>query len=335
MLKVGIVGLGMMGRTHYEAYQKIEGVEVAAIADINPARAGGDLTGTAGNVLAGGVQQLPMDKIKGMLDYHQLLAMKEIDIIDICTRTPQHAEMTVAALEAGKHVLCEKPLGRNPADAQRIVDAAAKAKGFFMPAMCMRFWPEWAWAKEAVASGRYGKVLSAHFRRVASFPGGWYKDGDACGGAVLDLHIHDSDFVFYLFGMPRGVFSRGHNRPTSQIDHVVTQYLYDDVSSVVAEGSWTLADGYGFTMRYTINFENATADFDLARPDTLLLFHEGKSQPIRTNGQTGYEEELGYFVNCVRQGKKPAVVSAADALPGLKIVEAEIKSIRDGQVIRL
>jgi len=335
MLKVGIIGLGMMGRTHYEAYQKIGGVEVAAIADTNSARAEGDLTGTGGNVLQGGLQRLPMDKIKGAQDYRQLLAMKDLDIIDICTRTPQHAEMAVAALEAGKHVLCEKPLGRTVADAQRISDAAAKAKGFFMPAMCIRFWPEWAWAKEAVKSGRYGKVLSAHFRRVASFPGGWYKDGDASGGAILDLHIHDADFVYYLFGMPKGVYSRGYNKPTNQIDHVVTQYLYDDVPAVVAEGSWALADGYGFTMRYTINFERATADYDLGRADTLLLSHEGKSQPVRVEGGTGYEAELRYFVDCVRQGEKPSVVSAADALPGLKIVAAEGKSIREGQIVKL
>jgi len=335
MLKVGIIGVGMMGRTHYEAYQKIEGAEVVAIADSDPKRAAGDLAGTGGNVLQGGLARLPMDKIKGMQDYRQLLAMKELDIIDICTRTPQHASMTVEALATGKHVLCEKPLGRTVGEAQQMTDAAAKAKGFFMPAMCIRFWPEWAWAKDAVKSGRYGKVLGAHFRRVASFPGGWYKDGDASGGALLDLHIHDSDFVYYLFGMPKGVFSRGYNKPTNQVDHVFTQYLYDNGPVVMAEGSWSLADGYGFTMRYTINFEKATADYDLSRSDTLLLIQDGKSHPIRTQGGTGYEAELGYFVNCVKKGEKPSVVNASDALPGLKIVEAEGKSIREGQIVKL
>ncbi|MCC7350135.1 MAG: Gfo/Idh/MocA family oxidoreductase [Phycisphaerales bacterium] len=335
MLKVGIIGLGMMGRTHYEAYQKIEGVEVVAIADTDPKRAAGDLTGTGGNLLQGGLSRLPMDKIKGLGDYRQLLAIKDLDIVDICSRTPMHAEMTAAALESGKHVMCEKPLGRTVAEAQKIADAAAKAKGLFMPAMCIRFWPEWAWAKEAVKSGRYGRVLGAHFRRVASFPGGWYKDGDASGGAILDLHIHDSDFVYYLFGMPRGVFSRGFSKPTNQIDHLVTQYLYDDVPVVMAEGSWAQADGYGFTMRYTITFENATADYDLGRSDTLLLYQGGKAEPIRTQGGTGYEAELGYFVNCIKKGEKPSVVNASDAVPGLKIVEAEGKSIREGKVVSL
>jgi predicted dehydrogenase len=335
MLKVGIIGLGMMGRTHYEAYQKIEGVEVVAIADTDPKRAAGDLTGTGGNLLQGGLSRLPMDKIKGLGDYRQLLAIKDLDIVDICSRTPMHAEMTAAALESGKHVMCEKPLGRTVAEAQKIADAAAKAKGLFMPAMCIRFWPEWAWAKEAVKSGRYGKVLGAHFRRVASFPGGWYKDGDASGGAILDLHIHDSDFVYYLFGMPKGVFSRGFSKPTNQIDHLVTQYLYDDVPVVMAEGSWAQADGYGFTMRYTITFENATADYDLGRSDTLLLYQGGKAEPIRTQGGTGYEAELGYFVNCIKKGEKPSVVNASDAVPGLKIVEAEGKSIREGKVVSL
>src|SRR5437867_2937373 len=141
----------------------------------------------------------------------------------------------VAALRAGKHVLCEKPLARTSAAARQIVEAAAKAKGIFMPAMCLRFWPEWAWLKEAIAAGRYGKVLAARFRRVAE-PPGWgrntFFNGAESGGALFDLHIHDTDFVQYCFGRPQSVFSSGYAKFSGAIDHVITQYQVDSGASV-------------------------------------------------------------------------------------------------------
>ena len=87
----------------------------------------------------------------------------------------------------------------------------------------------------------------------------------ACGGAILDLHIHDTDFVQHCFGKPKAVFSRGYSRPTNAIDHVLTHYLYDDVPLVTAEGGWAMTPGFGFQMQYTVNFERATAVFDPGR----------------------------------------------------------------------
>src|SRR3954463_11413652 len=112
MIRVGIIGLGMMGRTHYEAYQEIENAQVVAVSDVDAKRAAGDLAGTGGNVLAAGLTHLPMDRIKGSTDYNDLLANPDVDIVDVCLPTTQHLEVTVAALKSGKHVLCEKPLAR-------------------------------------------------------------------------------------------------------------------------------------------------------------------------------------------------------------------------------
>src|SRR5690606_3243667 len=174
------------------------------------------------------------------------------------------------------------------ADAKRIADAAAKAKGYFIPAMCMRFWPQWQWLKQAVEDGRYGKVRSATFRRVATLPGGWFREGSKSGGAILDLPIHDVDFIYHVFGMPKGVFSRGYSEKTGQIDHVSTQYLYDNIPLVQAEGGWVMSDGFGFHMLYTVNFERATADFDIGRKDPLIVSENGKQAPIDCGPEHGY-----------------------------------------------
>ena len=330
MVRVGIIGLGMMGRTHYEAYEKLPGVRVVAIADESPQRAAGDLSGTAGNVLEGGLSKLPMDRIKGFTDYRELIKLADLDAIDVCVPTPHHLQVALDAIATGKHVLCEKPLARTADDAQKIADAAGKAKGLFMPAMCMRFWPEWAWLKKVIDQKTYGKVLSASFRRVASMPSGWYKDGKLSGGAVLDLHIHDTDFVHFLFGKPTGVASRGYTKTTGQIDHVSTQYLYKDIPHVQAEGAWCMADGFGFNMQYTVNFETATAVYDLKQAQNPMVYQNGQGTAIECAKETGYEGELRYFTDCCAKGLKPTVVTANDAVNSIRIVEAEVRSIAAG-----
>jgi predicted dehydrogenase len=334
MIRVGIIGLGFMGRMHISAYAKVPGARLVAIADQDARRAGGDFSGAWGNI-AGAVERLDMTGITGTTDMHSLIHSPEVDVVDVCVPTPAHESVAIAALEAGKHVLCEKPLALDSGAAQRIADAARGARGLFMPAMCMRFWPEWAWLKQAVVDGRFGAVRGATFRRVASMPPGWFSNGSISGGGILDLHVHDTDFVYYLFGPPAGVFSRGYAKTSGKTDHVVTEYLYENGPAVVsAEGSWCMADGFAFTMRYTVNFERATVDFDIARDPALLVSANGQAEPVTLAGD-GYEGELAYFVECLTAGRKPATVTAEDAVMGLRILEAEQRSIESGRVERV
>src|SRR3989442_8029825 len=108
-----------------------------------------------------------MRAIKAYRDPNELLRDPAIDLIDICAPTYAHAGLCIGALNGGKHVICEKPLARSSKLAQTIAYAAEKAKGYFMPAMCLRFWPEWAWLKQTIDQATYGKVFAARFRRVA------------------------------------------------------------------------------------------------------------------------------------------------------------------------
>jgi predicted dehydrogenase len=243
-------------------------------------------------------------------------------------------------LQAGKHVLCEKPLARTVESARRIVEAGRGARGIFMPAMCLRFWPEWKWLKETIASGRYGNVLAARFRRVAE-PPGWGKNtffnGAESGGGLFDLHVHDTDFVQYCFGRPRSVFSSGYSKTSGAIDHVVTQYEVDSGAIVHAEGSWAMCPGFGFNMSYTVNFEHATADYDIARTaESLRLATETKAPEIvRCDGGDGYIGELRHFIEAIRAGHPPTVVTAADGLASVEICAAEELSVKGRRSVSL
>jgi predicted dehydrogenase len=219
-----------------------------------------------------------------------------------------------------------------------IFAAASRAEGIFMPAMCLRFWPEWEWVHRAITQQTFGRVLAARFRRVAE-PPGWGKntffDGAQSGGALFDLHVHDTDFVSHCFGRPRSVFSTGYTKFSGAIDHVVTQYEVEDGAIVHAEGSWAMTPGFGFNMSYTVNFERATADYDSARGAEALRLSE-TDQPARTipfNAPDGYVGELRHFAECIRAGKNSAVVTARDGLTSVEICEAEERSVQTRQAV--
>lgn len=339
-LNIGLVGLGFMAATHIRAYRQVPNARVAALCNPSGRHLDGDFTNVAGNVGATDPVKLDMTGVKATKDFADLLNDPDIHAIDICAPTKVHKDLAIAALRAGKHVLCEKPLARTSEVAREIVAEAATAKGIFMPAMCLRFWPEWAWLQEAIASGRYGKVLAARFRRVAE-PPGWGKNtffnGAESGGGLFDLHIHDTDFVQFCFGRPKSVFSSGYVKFSGAIDHVVTQYEVGSGSIVHAEGSWAMTPGFGFNMSYTVNFERATADYDIARGKEALRLSEvdQAARVIPFDAPDGYVGELKHFVECVRNGQKPTVVTPNDGLVSVEICEAEERSVNERQIVCL
>ncbi len=334
-INVGIVGLGFMAATHIKAYHQISDARIRTICNPSGRCLDGDLTKVGGNIGANDPVKLDMTQVKATKNYEDLLNDPQIDLIDICAPTLQHPDLFRQALAAGKHVICEKPLARNAAAAREMVKLAQSAKTFAIPAMCMRFWPGWVWLKNAITQNTYGKVYSARFRRVAE-PPGWGKkhfaDGTQSGGALLDLHIHDIDFINYCFGRPKKVFATGYTKYTGAIDHVVAQFEVISGAMVQAEGAWAMAPGFGFSMGYTVNFENATADYDLARaPDNLLkLYQPGKpAETVKCEGADGYVGELNHIIQSIQTGKPPTVVTMEDGLASVEVCEAEERSIRD------
>lgn len=335
MVRVGVIGLGMMGLTHLDAYRNRKDVLVFGLSDQDPDRLSGKAR-AAGNIKGQAQGALDFAEIRKYPEGMDLIKNPDIDLVDICLPTSLHLDYALAALESGKHVLIEKPLARTAEGAFQLAAAARKAKGFSMCALCIRFWPGWTWLKERIAEGTYGKVLGACFRRVAAHPGGgYYSDGRACGGAILDLHIHDTDFVQYCFGPPKAVFSRGYSKITGAIDHVVTQYIYDEIPLVVAEGSWAMASGFPFNMQFTVNFERATAVYDLASPSPLKVLTDGEEKSVALDPGLGYQYEIDYLIDCIQKGVPPERVTLESAAASVKIVEAETKSIETGKPVLL
>ncbi|HAM70837.1 MAG TPA: oxidoreductase [Verrucomicrobiales bacterium] len=340
MIQVGFIGLGYMAATHLQAFRQVQGGRVAALCNPSGRHLDGDFTSALGNLPGQEPLRWDMTGVKAYRDVAAFLADPSIQVVDICAPTHAHHEIALAALRAGKHVLCEKPLARTSAQAREMAAEAARVGRLLMPAMCLRWFPTWAWLKEAIASGRYGRVMGAQFRRVAQ-PPAWgqsnFLNGERSGGALLDLHIHDVDFVQYCFGRPKSVFSTGFTKVSGAIDHVLTQYEVEGGAAVSAEGSWAMTGGFGFNMSYNVIFERATADYDLSRGESALkLFVEGApAEVLKPTGIDGYAGEMQHLLDCVREGLPLRGVTPAEGVSALEICEAEEKSIRTRQIVSL
>lgn len=343
MINVGIIGTGFMTVAHLKAYQKVPQARIVALANPSGRNLDGDFSKVAGNVGDQNPIRLDMTQVKAYRRIEDLLADPSIQAVDICTPTHTHVDLCLAALAAGKHVLVEKPLARTSAEALRIAAAAEEAahRGIFlMPALCIRFWPEYAWVRQAIVAGTYGRVLDARFRRVAQAPA-WghqhFLNGADSGGALFDLHVHDTDFVVHCFGRPSAVTSAGYSKVSGAVDHVTTLFRYPNGPVVTAEGSWAMTEGFGFNMSFTVNFERATVDFDIARgADALRLYAAGQTPAtIKPDGGDGYIGEIRHFIEAIESGRAPIRVTASDAALSIEVCEAEERSVLSGLTVAL
>src|SRR5690348_134079 len=175
-----------MGATHLSAYAKIPGVEVAAVCTAKGRELTGDLTNVGGNVQRG-QQKYDFSHVRGVTDWRELAADAEIDVVDVCLPTDMHPEVTLGALTAGKHVLCEKPMALTAEDCDRMVEAARKSDRVMMVAQVLRFWPEYRVLHDFVQRGNYGAVRSATFVRSCGIPdwSKWLTNEARSGGAVV------------------------------------------------------------------------------------------------------------------------------------------------------
>lgn len=221
-----------------------------------------------------------------------------------------------------------------------MIAAAKRARRRLQIGQCIRFWPEYVRARELVKSGEFGRVLSATFQRLSATPAwswrNWILDPALSGGAALDLHIHDADFVQDLFGLPGAVFSRAARGPFSAYDHIVTQYLYRGGAAITAEGGWIMAPPFGFQMSFQIVLEKATLVFDCTR-DPAFKLHPlaGATRIPKVEKGDGYRREIAHFAAVISGARRPVITTPEQSCASVRIIEAEKRSAATGRVVAL
>ena len=179
-MRIGVCGLGYMGQRYYDHLRQHAGAQVVAVCDRDERRRSGDWSEAIGNLNVADGQKIDLSGIRAYAEAGEMAADADIDAIAITLPTSLHADLVVQALEAGKHVLCEKPMALTVAECDRMIAAAEKSGRTLMIAQCIRFWPQYEEILRRVQQGDIGRVRFAALRRVASAPayssGGWLMD---------------------------------------------------------------------------------------------------------------------------------------------------------------
>lgn len=317
-LRVAEVGIGGISAGHIAAWHSMEDVELVAICDIRPEmmdRFDGKFTENAP---------------RKYTDFDEMMAKETFDILDITLPTYMHADFAVKALEKGIHVITEKPISLHRSDVARVYGAAEKAGKNFMVAHVLRFWPEYMYLKDCMDTGRFGKLVSGTMTRIGGIPtsswDGWMQDPARSGMVPFDLHIHDLDFLVYTMGKPE-VEHIFHG-----MDYMHTIYKFGDVR-IACESAWFHAP-VQFRATFRMQFEKAVLEFDGSRMriykedpwgaeylDLNSSVEEGNYIPQ----SDGYFNELRYFADCVKAGKKPEIMKPTeleDVLDVIALIQA-------------
>jgi len=327
MVKVGLLGAGFMGQMHASCYANIPQAELVAVADLEKdrAKAIGKKYGAKPYTTAAG------------------LFRQDLDIVDICLPTYMHAKFVCRAARKGLNVIVEKPMAFTVREANRIVKVVRETGIKFMVAHVIRFWPEYQVLKEYVDHEKLGRLLVLSLVRVSPNPTwtwqGWINNAALSGAALLDLHVHDADFVRYLCGEPVGVDTVG-TKHEGGWDYVFTNYEYPD-KAVSAESGWNMPSSFPFSMAYRAVFERGVLEFNSSHTPTLAAYlSDGTTEhpPVpeveakmedgggNISSLGGYFNEINYFVGCVERGEEPTVVTPEDARETMVLVFKEMKS---------
>jgi predicted dehydrogenase len=326
MHKMAILGGGSMGVTHAMAYESIPGdFRVTAVSDAREE-----------NVRA-------LAARFGAVSYpssDELLERFDGDIVDICLPTPLHKDTVLKSLAKGMHVFCEKPLALTLDDAREVLAACRTTDRKVMVGHCIRFWPEYLALKEIIDNRSLGSLTSIVFKRIASKrkPGlawkEWIFDEKQSGSAVIDLHIHDVDYLRFILGEPDRIQALLYNNK-GRAEHIFSSFVY---GSVVAntEASWAYPTGsVPFLMAFTALFEKGVVTFSSAEKPSLKVFREDTgawSAPpvaypvVRSTGSggnvpsiAGYVNELAYFLKCIENDTAVEVGSVEESVKSLEL----------------
>lgn len=318
MIKVALVGIGGMGKNHYNIYRKFTDIEFVAACDVRQERI--DLCAS----------ECP--DMKYYTDYAEMLEAEKPDVVDVCTPTYLHAEHAIAAMRAGAHVICEKPMALNSTETEAIMAEAKKTGKTFMTAHVVRFMKPYAYLADTIKSGKYGKLLNLNLRRIGGTPlwsfENWFLDKEKSGHVILDLAIHDIDFMQSVLGQPKDVIGVNYelNNLTNYISAI---YLYDGCS-VSVEGGWFKADPE-FVSSYFALFENGYISLQngvLSDKGEEIKFDRDdviKSSGINITDADGYTAECRYFLDCIREGKEPNFVTPESSATTIALIEKTIE----------
>ncbi|MGE7119442.1 Gfo/Idh/MocA family protein [Peribacillus sp. NPDC046944] len=337
-VQVGVIGCGSIAKNrHFPEYEAHQETDIVAVCDIAQDRA---------NAAA------QRYDAKAYTDYIELLKNKDIDVVSVCTPNYLHAPITIAALEAGKHVLCEKPMATSLEDAEKMNEAAIKSGKILMIGHNQRFVPSHQKAKKLIESGELGKIYSFRTAFGHSGPETWSVDGEnswffkkdqAVIGAMGDLGVHKADLLRYVLGeefVEVGAFVETSAKQQADVDDSAACILRTGSGIIgTLTASWSYAKEDNATVIYA---EKAVLRLEDDPKYSLIIHHKnGKTETfelggIQTNDSGGQHDTgvISHFIKSVVNNEEP-LVTGIEGLQSLKVILGAMESNASRQIVRL
>jgi predicted dehydrogenase len=323
-LTVGLLGAGLIAGVHAHAYRASPGVRLVAVADPVPGKA---------DRIADHYGAKVMPDLQSLLDLG-------VDVIDVCTPPTAHADATVTALEAGRHVICEKPIARSMAEARRVVAAADAAPGMLTIGHVSRFEPDHKSARELVDAGEVGEVRLVKHSTTSTLPnwteGGWLADPSTSGGPLVDQAVHSFDYARWVIGSPavrvHGMTADSGAGPST---YALATVRYANGAVAHVECGWAHPPARGFKLSTEIVGTQGRITWSYDHMMSGVLYpREGDTEWWDTMGDRGFALELRTFFDAMRSDGPPPV-PAREAMESLRTALAARESARTGRTINL
>lgn len=331
MIRLAIAGMGFIGQTHYAASRKVPDARVVAVCTSRPDVA----------------RQHCDPDVRLYQNFRDMLAESKPDAVVVCVPTFLHEQYVIEALEQGCHVLCEKPFALNARLAGKMVEARDQAGVVLMVAQVLRFWPQYVAIKQMVDQRKLGSVNAVRAYRLTSYRASsdWFRDPAKSGGCLLDVQVHDVDYVYWLLGWPREVQTVGLQSERGSWDHVSTTLRYDNVIATI-EASFLMPDSWPFSCYVRVGGARAAAEYNFRvsgnierrdqATDELTLYPAGASpSQVAVGPEDMYVAQLGHFVDCVKENRCSEVAPLQQNLDVMRIMDASLESAESGRPVNL
>ena len=330
MFKVVIIGSGSIAGTYAQALENSEFVKITAVLGVE-----------AENTKNFAKKY----NINFYTDADEMYSAEKPDAVLVCTPTFTHETIVKKAIENGVHVMCEKPFVLDADIAQQIFDNAKENNVRIMIMQVVRFGPEYVRIKQLIQRGELGEIKNVYTNRLSAHPDWctWHRDPAKSGGGLYDLHIHDIDFLVYVFGKVKSVYAVGSQENTGCWNNVSATINFECGVSAVSEGFMNITGEWDFSTNVRVNGTKAAIEYlnktvynskaNKDKINNLVIYHRDSDTKIETVEQYNpYKAETEYFADCVINDKETKAVPSSDVVYVLRIVKAIEKSLQSGLV---
>ncbi|MBU5344478.1 Gfo/Idh/MocA family protein [Paenibacillus lautus] len=349
-INVGVIGTGSISAMHLQSYQKHANANLLAVCDLNEERA------------QRAAEQYGATKV--YTDYNELLADPEIDAVSICTWNNTHAEISIAALNAGKHVLVEKPLCRTVEEALQVQEAVKSSGKLLQVGFVRRYDPNAQMLREFADKGEFGEIYFAKassVRRLGN-PGGWFSDIERSGGGpLIDIGVHVIDLCWYMMGRPKPVsvsantYRKLGNRSNVRnlsfykaADYDAEKNTVEDMANAMIrfENGASLLVDVSFTLHSKENLQSVKLYGDKGGfeidPEVVIVTEKHDTiiniQPQTDNKgfdfNAAFQSEVDHFISSIENGTSP-LSPVEDGVEIMKILCGIYESAEKGVEVLL